>query len=397
MTPRHIFLLILGVDALILFLQTSELSISYYEASLLYGNFSFMQAIIKTSLNTFGQNDLALRLPMIVLHILSVFLLNEISKKYLDNAKDRLWLIMIFILLPGVISSALLVSSAGLVIFGLLLFIYIYNDFSKKTAYILLIAFALVDMKFLYLFLSLSIFSIFIKDKFFLIFNILLATLSVYLYGFDTQGLPTGHFLDSIGIYSAIFTPIIFVYIVYALYRRYLIKKIDILWFISSVTFVISLILSFRQRVDVENFAPYLIVALPIAAKIFSSSYKVRLKQFRKKYKFIFVISLIFLLFNTIVVLFNKELYLVLNNPQKHFAYKMHIAKELATELKSRNIYCVDAESEMSKRLRFYGITKCETYLLKENKFEKDNLQNVTIRYRDKIIYSANVTKLNNK
>ena len=117
MKYRIILFLILGVDAFILFLQTSELSISYDEATLLYGEFSFLQLIIKSSLNLFGTNDFALRFPMITLHISSAILLYEVSKKYLEREENRLWLILVFILLPGIISSALVVNGAGLIIF----------------------------------------------------------------------------------------------------------------------------------------------------------------------------------------------------------------------------------------------------------------------------------------
>lgn len=397
MKSRYILFLILGIDATILLLQTNQLSISYDEASLLYGNFTFLQAIIKIFLSIFGQNDFALRLPMIILHLFSVILMYEISKKYLGHVRDRLWLIAIFILLPGVISSALLVNSAGMVIFGLLLFVYMYENVSQKSTYPLLLFYSVIDGRFLYLFLSLIFFARFTKDKSYFMINVLFSIYSLLLYGFDVPGLPRGHFLDSIGVYSAIFTPIIFVYLIFTLYRRYLTNKIDLLWFISSVTFIISLILSFRQRVGVEIFAPYLIIALPLAAKTFSSSYKIRLKMFRKRYKFIFILSLVFLVINSFVVIFNKELYLVLDNPKTHFVYKMNIAKELATELKLREINCIDADYKMGERLKFYGVTKCDTYALIENDLQTSNDSNVTVSYKNKIIYGATVTKVNNK
>ena len=59
----------------------------------------------------------------------------------------------------------------------------------------------------------------------FLIFNISLLAISVYLYGFNSHGLPKGHFLDALGLYATIFTPIIFIYIFYVLYKRFLTKK----------------------------------------------------------------------------------------------------------------------------------------------------------------------------
>ncbi|MBU1217158.1 hypothetical protein KJ870_03285 [bacterium] len=396
MIHRYILFLILGVDALLLFLQTSEVSISYEEALLLYGEGSFLQLLIKISLYFFGQNDYALRLPMIILHTLSAYLLYKISDKYLADERSKIWLVLIFILLPGVISSAILVNSAGLVIFGLLLFVYIHQNYSRNLLYPLLVVYLFIESDFVYLFLSLVFFAFTVRDKKLFLVSLLLFTLSTYLYGLDISGSPSGYFLDIIGIYSAVFTPIVFIYIFYVLYRRYFTKEIDLLWFIASVTLLLSILLSFRQRVDIEHFAPYVILALPLAAKTFVSSYKVRLKIFRKNYRNIFTLSLIFLLLNSLVVFFNKELYNFIENPQTHFAYKMHVAKELADELKNRNINCIHTNNIMAQRLRFYGVNNCDSYILVENKVtDKSRLNSVTISYKNKLIYEGHVTKVN--
>ena len=395
MMYRYILFFILGVDASILFFQTASLSISYYESVTLYGDFSFLQLLVKLSLSFFGQNDFALRLPMIILHLMSVVLLYTISAKYLHNERNRLWLIFIFTLLPGVISSAIIVDSAGLVIFGLLLFVYIYENFSIKYTYLLLGLLAILDGGFIYLFLALSIFAIYKREKNFLLFNIVAVSVAIYIYGININGVPKGHFLDSIAVYAGIFTPLIFIYIFYTLYRRYLTKDIDILWFISATVFIFSLLLSFRQRVELEHFAPYLILALPLATQTFYHSYRVRLKMFRTKYRVIFVVSLILLVLNSLVVFFNKELYLFIDKPQKHFAYKMHIAKELAKELKSRGISCVKAEDRMSYRLKFYGVTNCNTNLLIEKNANEQTKNSVTISYKNRVVYVGDVTEIN--
>ena len=395
MKERYILFLILGLDALILFLQIPGLSISRYEASLLYGDYSFLQSIIEKSIYLFGQNDFALRAPMIIFHLLSALLLYNISMKYTKSQRDRLWLILIFILLPGVISSAIIVDSAGLLIFGLLFFIYMYENYSKQYIYFLLIAYLFVDYNFLYLFLALCLFSIYAKQKYFLIFNILLLIGSIFLYGLNMHGSPKGHFLDAIGIYAAIFTPIIFIYLFYILYRRYLTKEIDLLWFISATAMLVSLLLSFRQKIEIEHFAPYIMMALPLGAETFSHSYRVRLKIFRNKYKTIFIVSLFFLFLNSFLVFFNKELYLIIENPKKHFAYKMHVAKELASQLKSKGITCVKTNNNMSRRLKFYGVTKCNTYILSEKQFKQNKNYDVTISYKKRPVYFADVTKVN--
>lgn len=394
MIHRYIFFFILGVDACILFFQTYNISISSDEASLLYGNFSFLQLLIQNSLNVFGQNDFGLRFVMIWFHLMSVVLMYGISKRYIYQERDRLWLVVVFILLPGVISSAIVVNNAGMVIFALLLFIYLEQKLPQPFLTILLFLYSIIDIGFAYLFLGLFIYYIFEKRKFLALYSFSLYCLTSYLYGFDAFGSPKGHFLDTIGVYSAIFSPMIFIYICYALHRRYMTAKTDLVWYIASTGLLLSLLLSFRQRIAIEHFAPYVIIALPIVAQSFISSYRVRLKMYRKGYRLIFVTSFVFLVFNTIIVSFNKELYYFMENPKKHFAYNMHIAKELSLKLKEENINCVITDKKMQERLKFYDITYCENNILRKMTFNDKSIENVTISYRNKTLYRANVTKV---
>ena len=397
MKYKIILFLILGIDACVLFFETAHVSISSSEASLLYGDFSFLQLLVKTSLAFFGHNDFGLRFVFIAMHILSALLIYIISKRYLKFQRDRLWLVLTFVLLPGVVSSAIMVNHAGFIIFGLLLYLYVEQKVSKFFINILLLVYALLDVGFVYLFLGLAFYHLFNKEKKEFAYNIGLFFFSSYLYGFDIYGFPRGHFLDTIGVYAAIFNPIIFVYIFYVLYRRYLADKKDKLWYIASTALLFSLLISFRQRVDIEHFAPYLIIALPLAAQTFVSSYRVRLKEHRRAYKAIFVSSFILLILNTLVVFFNKELYLVLDNPKKNFAYNMHIAKSLAQKLKAQNIDCVTTDRRMQKRLRFYAVTQCDKNILKELPLKSKREPDVTISYKNRILYKATVTKLNSK
>jgi hypothetical protein len=395
MNQRLLFFLILGIDAFVLFIQTSQLSISYREALFLQGHFSFFQSLIKLSLACLGTNDFALRFPMILLHLGSAVLLYEIAKGYV-NDRNRIWLVLIFVLLPGIVSSALIVDSAGLLIFGLLLFVYLFSRVSFAVLSLYLFTLSLIEGGFVYLFIGLFFYGMVEKKYTLALSNILFVILSVMLYGFDVHGSPKGYFLDSIGIYSAIFTPIVFVYVFYVLYRRGLTKEIDVVWFLASTAMVISLVLSFRQKIDVQHFAPYLVLALPLAAQTFANSYRVRLPQFRKKYKAIFAAALLFLLINSGVVFFNKYLYWVLEKPTDHFAYKMHIAKELADALHERGIDCVQTKKSMGLRLEFYGISKCNEFVLEEVDVRENNGRDVTISYTNKPIKFYSVTKVNN-
>jgi len=397
MKYRIILFLILGIDAFVLFYESSHISISSSGASLLYGEFSVLQLLVKSSLDFFGHNDFGLRFVFIAMHILSALLIYLISGRYLKSERNRIWLVLTFVLLPGVVSSAIMLNHAGFIIFGLLLYLYLEEKLPKVFINLLLLLYAFVDVGFVYLFLGLAFYYLFNKNYKEFAYNGVLFFISSYIYGFDIYGFPRGHFLDTIGVYAAIFNPIIFVYIFYVLYRRYLADKKDKLWYIASTALLFSLLISFRQRVDIEHFAPYLIIALPLAAQTFVSSYRVRLKEHRRGYKVIFVSSFILLILNTLVVFFNKELYLVLENPKKNFAYNMHIAKDLAKALKEKNIDCVTTDPKMQKRLRFYAVTQCNQNILKELPLKSKREPDVTISYKNKILYKATVTKLNSK
>ena len=108
-----------------------------------------------------------------------------------------------------------------------------------------------------------------------------------------------------------------------------------------------------------------------------------------------FIISLALLLTNSSIVFFNKYLYLIIREPRKNFSYNMHVAKELSAELKKRGIECVDTDIKMSKRLKFYGVTNCNNYFLEENSLFSAKADDVTISYKNRVVYSASVTKIN--
>ena len=146
MKYRIILFIILGLDAFILFFQTTQISISPSEASLLYGDTSFLQQLIKLALKIFGQNDFGLRFVVIFFHLSSVWLLYKISARYLTLQRNRLWLVLVFVLLPGVISAALVVSHAGFIIFGLFLYIYLSQKSNDYYLAILLFLYALLDL-----------------------------------------------------------------------------------------------------------------------------------------------------------------------------------------------------------------------------------------------------------
>jgi hypothetical protein len=393
MREKVLFLALLGINFLILILQIKGLSIGYHEAQILYGERSPLQLLISSSLYFFEQNDYMLRVPMIVLHLLSVILLYGISKHYVSRENDRLWIVLIYILLPGVTSAALIVDNAGLVIASLFLFVYIHLNFGRYALGLIPIL-LIIDPAFAYLFFALSLYGLYRKEYLYTSLGAVALIVSLSLYGIHVGGSPESRFLDALGVYTAIFSPIVFIYLFYVLYRRMISKEWDLIWMISMSAFMISLLLSFRQKVEIQTFAPFLLLALPLAAQTFLHTYRIRLREFRGRYRFLFYTAFTLLVLNVLAVFFNHYFYRFLSNPTHHFSYPMHVAKELSAVLHHDNIKCIDAGNEkLQLRLRFYGITHCEAYRL-ENEMAPRS-KKVTISYIKKPIYEMYVTKVN--
>ncbi|MDY0326767.1 MAG: hypothetical protein RBR07_00795 [Arcobacteraceae bacterium] len=216
------------------------------------------------------------------------------------------------------------------------------------------------------------------------------------IFGFDTGGKPKGHFVSTLAIYSSIFSPLLFLYFAYAMYKISFKGTKSLYWFISITAFGFSLLLSFRQKIDIADFAPFVIVAIPMMVKLFMHSYRVRLKKFRTYHKISVNIVLIVLVINFFFLHYNQILYLLLEKPTKHFAYDYHFAKDLAQELKQKGINNIYIDDEkLQKRLEIYGIKMGNSYYATSSK-TKIYDEIVTIEVYNKTVIELFVTKLNN-
>jgi len=390
---NYLFYSILATLVVVLIFVSNTLSISYKEALNVFVNTSILTYITKVSIYIFGQNDIALRLPFLIFYILSVLLMYKITENYFRYEKDRFISILIFMFLPGVLSASLLVNSAIIVTFFTLLYVYYYKTYNKHS-YILLGLYVLIDNSFAILYLAIFFFSLKKEDKKIVFFSLFLFALSMYIYGFETNGKPRGYFLDTFAIYSTIFSPLVFIYFVYTLYRAGIKNNRDFSWYISTTALLLSLLFSFRQRIYIEDFAPYVIISIPFMLKSFYHSYRVRLKEFRRKHNIAMILTIFMLFLNVTLTIINKPLYLVLPNERKHFAYKHHFAKEIANELKKRNIYKVNSDNKnLLLRLKYYGIEKGDDYYLTQQSLKKLH-DSFSISYYGKELIKINIYKI---
>ncbi len=388
-----LFPLLLLMDAALLFFYVGELSISGHEAWMLYEGDDFVSSFSRFFLDYFGWNDYALRVPFITIHLLNTSLIYLLSKEFLKKEGDALIATLLYLLLPGVTTSAMLLSKAGIVTLFTLLFVYLSSKKSRIANY-LLVFLAFLDNSFSILFLALFFYALYTKENRTIVFSLILFAINMYIFGFDDGGdKPKGHFLDTIGAYAAIFSPLLFIYLIYSLYRSLIKEEKNLLWFIAFTAFALSILLSFRQRLQVEDFAPFLVIATPLLLKTFLNGLRVRLPQFRKKYKVISFFALSTLVFTFLSAFINKPFYHFYTEPENHFAYRYQVAKELSEKLKKLGLSGVTSDnSELLYRLRFYGVPSGDEFFI--TKKEQKHALKVSIFYTSQKIATFYVTKI---
>lgn len=391
-TYKYLFSFILFIVLSILVFTANNLGISYKEALNVFVNNSLLTILTNSSIYLFGQNDIALRLPFLIFYALSVVLMFKITENFFKKELDRLISISIFMVLPGLLSASILVNSAIVVTFFTLLYIYYFKT-TNKHSYILLVLCLFIDNSFAILFLALVFYGFNKKDKRLLIIASILFLISMLVYGFDTNGKPRGFLVDTFAVYASIFSPLLFIYFFYSIYRSGVKNDRSLVWYISTTSLFLSLLFAMRQRVPIEDYAPFVVIFLPYMVKIFLHTVRVRLPRFRHRHYYTASLVLFILFINVVITIINKPLYLLLENPKKHFVYKHNLAKELAIELKANNInYISSDDEELILRLKFYGIEEgYKYYVTTKEQFFYD--MKLPISYYGKTILSAYIIK----
>ena len=356
-----VFLICL-IDFVFLLYAANSLSISYNEAEIFFQKHGLLSFILKLSTHFFGQNDLAVRGVMIFFHIASVVLMYKVSKFYIKLEFDRIIAVLLFVLLPGTLASSLIINNAGICITLALLCIYLFH-IKKKILFSLFFCLAFfIDGDFLIFYAGFFIFALYKRKPPLAWLSAILFLLTLYFFGFETNGRPSGHFIDTFGIFAAGFSPFVFIFFVYTIYRIWVKEKKDLLWFIAICSFCFCMIVSVRQRLELEQFLPFCVIATPLMVRVFFNSYRVRLPKFRKGHKICTSLVMLFLIFNWSAIIFNQIFYIFLSDPTKHLTYKFDVAKELADKLKEAGVQDIATEdARLALRLKFYGI-KTKSY-----------------------------------
>ena len=358
---RTLFYIFLAFYTSALLYLANTIPIGPHEANIYYTDNSVLYFLTHLSEEYFN-SSLAFRFPFVLFGFLNIFLFFMMSKLYFYRLEDSYLATTVYLLLPGIITSIIVVNISVLVMSLVLLFIIFYEKkFVIGEALMMLLLLLFHDASIIF-FIALAIFFAFRRErKLFLISIAFSATALLYFNGLDISGKPKGEFLQLFGLYMALFSPLVFLYFFYSLYRIWLREKKDILWYISVISFIFSILLSLRQQVDMTDFAPYVIVSVVLMVVTYHKTLYVRLPLFQKSYRLGYNILFGSLIVSALIIILHPLFFYFIEDKTKHFAYAFYEPYWQVLELKEieKNCYTVKNQ-KVQYQLKYYGIEKCE-------------------------------------
>ncbi len=304
---------------------------------------------------------LGIRLFFLLIGLVSIFLYYRVSWIYLDREEDRHTATVIYMLLPGIITALALANISILVIPIVLLFLLAYDrGWLWAQALLMFFLFMLHDASVIF-FIAIFIYALIRREITLVVFSGFFLMLTfVTLQGVEIRGKPSGYFADLFGLYAALFSPLLFIYFFYTMYRILLREEKNILWYISSIALLASLVLSVRQRIILTDFAPYVVISVVLMLDTYYKSLRIRLPEYRGWYRGGFAVVILVLVMSSLTIVFHKAFFSLMTDPKKHFASRLYEPYWLAEKLKEQNLKCYDTpDGRVASQLRFYGIESC--------------------------------------
>ncbi len=359
MKKQHFFLAFFFYAVAVFYLAATT-PISPHEAKILYTSDDIVGHLMRWG-ESLDAGFLGLRAFFLFFGFLTIGLFYALSRQHFQKSKDVYLSTLIFMLLPGILTATTLANVAIIVLPLVLLFVLLY----EKGHYLLLppimLALFFIHEASIIFFIAVLFYAVMNREKPLAIFSLSFLLAFIYLAkGIEVSGRPSGHFVEIFGLYATVFSPLLFLYFFFAMYRILLRGEKTLIWYISFVALAFSLLLSIRQRVYITDFAPYVMIAIVLMLDVFNHSIGVRLPEFQKRYKQGFIVVMSFLAVSVLFIIGHKVLYLVLEDPKHHFADRIYRPYLLAEKLRSQGVKCYDgAHGRERYQLRYYGIPSC--------------------------------------
>ncbi len=359
MKKEHILFFVIFYICTIFYLAITT-PITPHEAHIFYNTDDIVSTLMHWGDSLVG-GFLGLRIFFIGFGFLSIVLYYELSRRYFVERSDAYVATTIFMFLPGVLTASTLANEAIIVLPLVLYFVLMYERQSLWSLPFIMLALFFIHEASIIFFVALLLYALVHKDKKLSIFSAAFLIAFIYLAkGIEIGGGPSGHFVEIFGLYATVFSPLLFLYFFYAMYRILLREEKTLLWYISFTALAFSLLLSIRQRIHISDFAPYVTIAIILMLNVFKNSIRVRLPEFQKLYKRAFSVIIFFLGLSVSIIVFHQVFFLMLEDSSQHFAKRVYEPYFLAEELKSEGIECYDAaHGREIYQLKYYHIYPC--------------------------------------
>jgi hypothetical protein len=349
-----IYLIIAGWLIYILPITAAEANILYFKG------FNLTSFLAKKLFNLFDC-IIFIRLIFFLISILSFMLLKNIIKDSFKNSEYLYLSLFIYLITPGIFVSIIVINYATIAIFLTLLFIYSYGNNIKVLQIIALVLLFFSHTASFVVYIATMLYAYNKKDYFLITISIILLFFYSLYANYPIDGIPKGHLLQLLGIYAVIFSPLLFFAFIYTLYRLAIDNKKTLLWYIATASFLISLLLSIRQKIKVTDFTPYVIIIVPIIVEVFKNSLLIRLKEFRKSYYLICQAVIIVLLLETSVTILEYPLYKYFNNDALLIEKSIYKVPKEIKKAKKEGKECIKNYKKREENLyKFYNAKVCK-------------------------------------
>ncbi len=301
-----------------------------------------------------------LRLFFMLFAFLSLRIFYELSQRYFKKREDVYLSTALFMFLPGILTASAMANVAIIVLPLVLFFVLLYERRHFMVLPLIMLALFFIHEASVIFFLALLFYSIAHKDKHLAIISSAFIVAFIYLAkGIEIGGRPSGHFIEIFGLYAAVFSPLLFLYFFYAMYRILLREKKTMMWYISFTALAVSLLLSIRQKVYITDFAPYVMISTIAMVDVFNRSLRVRLPEFQRYYRYAFYVVLSVLVVSVLTIVLHRYLYLMAKESERPFAYRIYRPYDLVQKLRAEHRTCYDTQGRWKYQLRYYHISPC--------------------------------------
>ncbi|WP_457602284.1 hypothetical protein [Nitratifractor sp.] len=301
------------------------------------------------------------RLFPYLLGIINAYLYWRIVRSYFARRDDARFAFVIYLLLPGVIASGVLLNEATYALTAVLFFLLAYRRDNLLLLQILALLMLLPSPTATFSFYGMLALYGYRKEKRRIMWlGFLFLLLCVGVGNYDFRGRPQGHFLELMGVYAALFSPLFFVYYFYSLYRVSLEGPRDIYWTVASGALVISILLSVRQQVLIVDFSPYLLAGAMIPVAVYLRSLRVRIRRFQRAYRLAGGVVIFSMLLSALLLFLHRPLYEVLGKPRHFFIAPLYQNQAEIDRLLREGAACHPPVGKREEPVyRFYDLLPC--------------------------------------